>query len=109
MCAINVGFHLFRTQEGIVDIGVDGIRMVNIDHSRPKIVGIINELITVIETILPLLVGVDGAERGDQYIKIIVEIPTHISAKGKATLEEFSKIEGEKTNPSLIALANLRN
>ena len=73
MCAINVGFHLFRTQEGIVDIGVDGIRMVNIDHSRPKIVGIINELITVIETILPLLVGVDGAERGDQYIKIIVE------------------------------------
>ena len=49
------------------------------------------------------------SKKGDLYIKIIVEIPTHISAKGKATLEEFSKIEGEKTNPSLIALANLRN
>jgi molecular chaperone DnaJ len=52
-------------------------------------------------------VPVANGKPGDLYIKIIVRIPTKLSAKSKALLEEVSKIEGEESAPSTIALADL--
>lgn len=52
--------------------------------------------------------GVPGAKNGDLYIKIIVQVPSKISAKARALLEEVSRMEGENTTPTPISLAELR-
>ncbi|GHT49768.1 chaperone protein DnaJ [Spirochaetia bacterium] len=44
---------------------------------------------------------------GDFYVKLMVQIPTKISAKGKALLEEYAKIEGDDDSPSPLALSSL--
>ncbi|MDR2659864.1 MAG: molecular chaperone DnaJ [Spirochaetaceae bacterium] len=49
-----------------------------------------------------------AGKRGDFYIKLMVQIPAKLSAKGRALLEEFSKIEGENQKPNPIPLAALR-
>ena len=36
---------------------------------------------------------------GDLYIKIITEIPSSLNSKQKELLEEFRKIESEKSSP----------
>ena len=50
-----------------------------------------------------------SSKKGDLYIKIIVEIPTHLSSKAKAALEAYAKIQGEKENPEILPLSHLRN
>lgn len=54
--------------------------------------------------------GVPSANgrKGDLYIKIIVQVPTKLSAKAKALLDEVARIEGENAEPSLVSLAELR-
>ena len=36
---------------------------------------------------------------GDLYIKIITEVPSSLNSKQKELLEEFRKIESEKSSP----------
>lgn len=45
--------------------------------------------------------------KGDMYIKILVHVPTKISPKAKALLEEFSKLEGEEDTPKPVSLSEL--
>ena len=40
-----------------------------------------------------------GGGFGDLYIKIITEIPSNLNSKQKELLEEFRKIESEKSSP----------
>ncbi|MCM1321420.1 MAG: molecular chaperone DnaJ [Bacteroides sp.] len=47
-------------------------------------------------------------KKGDLYIKIIVQIPSHISSRSKSLLEEISRIEGENESPRPISLSELR-
>jgi len=45
---------------------------------------------------------------GDLYIKMIVQVPTKLSSKARSLLEEVSKLEGENTSPTPVALADLQ-
>lgn len=49
-----------------------------------------------------------GPRRGDLYIKLIIQIPTKLSKRGKELLEELSKTEGEIDTPKPIPLSELR-
>ena len=40
-----------------------------------------------------------GNGYGDLYIKIITEVPSSLNSKQKELLEEFRKIESEKSRP----------
>jgi molecular chaperone DnaJ len=46
--------------------------------------------------------------RGDLYIKILVEIPTKVSPKARALLQELGSITGEESNPKPVRLSDLR-
>jgi molecular chaperone DnaJ len=46
--------------------------------------------------------------RGDLYLKLLIQVPQHLSRKGKELLEEFRKVEGEDTEPSPIRLSDLK-
>ncbi|GMO27334.1 MAG: molecular chaperone DnaJ [Spirochaetaceae bacterium] len=48
-----------------------------------------------------------GRGKGDLYIKIMVKIPEKLSRRGRELLEEFSKTEGENSEPSFIPLSEL--
>ncbi len=48
-----------------------------------------------------------GSRRGDLYIKVVVQIPTKLSKRGKELLEELSKAEGEVDAPKPIPLAEM--
>lgn len=37
--------------------------------------------------------------QGDQYLKVLVETPTHLTAKQKELLKEFAALGGEEVNP----------
>ena len=45
--------------------------------------------------------------RGNLYIKLMVQIPAKLSRRGKELLEELSKVEGENNTPKPIALSEL--
>lgn len=45
--------------------------------------------------------------KGDLYVQIQVQIPTHLSSKSKSLLKEIATIEGENQNPELLALKDL--
>ncbi|CEM60785.1 molecular chaperone DnaJ [Treponema phagedenis] len=52
--------------------------------------------------------GVPAQRRaGDLYIKILIRIPSRLSSRAKALLEEVAKIEGENESPDLISLSSL--
>lgn len=40
-----------------------------------------------------------GGGRGDQHVRVVVEVPTDLSAKQRALLEQFAEIAGEETHP----------
>ena len=40
-----------------------------------------------------------GNTLGDLYIKIVTEVPSSLNSKQKELLEEFRKIESEKSSP----------
>lgn len=48
-----------------------------------------------------------GGRRGDLYVKVVVQIPSKLSKRGKELLEELSKIEGEVEAPKPIPLSEL--
>ena len=41
---------------------------------------------------------VHGGSRGDQYVKVMLEVPAKLSSEQKRLLEEFAKISGEDTS-----------
>ena len=53
--------------------------------------------------------GVPYAEgrKGDLYVKIIVQIPTHLTSEQKKLMEEFARIENATTSPGCVPLASL--
>ena len=53
-------------------------------------------------------VPVGTLRKGDLYLKIVVQVPTKLSARAKALLTEVSKLEGENTAPKPIPLAELQ-
>jgi molecular chaperone DnaJ len=42
---------------------------------------------------------VQGYRRGDQHVRVLVETPTHLTARQKELLKEFAEAGGEETNP----------
>ncbi|MCQ2592364.1 MAG: molecular chaperone DnaJ [Treponema sp.] len=44
---------------------------------------------------------------GDLYIKLMVQVPQHISSKQKDLLKQFMELENPTTNPNLINLSSL--
>ena len=49
----------------------------------------------------------NSTRRGDLYVKIIVQVPTHLSSQQKALLEQYLRLEGASTSPNLIPLVSL--
>lgn len=45
--------------------------------------------------------------RGDLYIKILVTIPTKVSSKARALLQELGTLTGEQSNPKPVRLSDL--
>ena len=50
-----------------------------------------------------------SSRKGDLYIKLLVQVPQHLSAKSRSLLEEVARLEGENSSPKLMALSELRN
>jgi len=48
-----------------------------------------------------------GSQRGNLYIKLMVQIPEKLSRRGKELLEELAKIEGQNDSPKPIPLSEL--
>ena len=48
-----------------------------------------------------------NGRRGNLYIKVIVQIPTKLSKRGKELLEELSSVEGEDDSPKPIPLSEM--
>jgi len=48
-----------------------------------------------------------GNQRGNLYIKLIVQIPEKLSRRGKELLEELAKVEGQNDSPKPIPLSQL--
>jgi molecular chaperone DnaJ len=42
---------------------------------------------------------VQGYQRGDQHVRVLLETPTHLTARQKELLREFAELDGEETNP----------
>ena len=42
---------------------------------------------------------VQGYQQGDQHVRIIVETPSHLTARQKDLLKEFAALGGEEINP----------
>lgn len=55
--------------------------------------------------------GVPSASgrRGDLYLKLLVQVPQHLSKRGKELLEEFRTAEGEDGEPRPIKLSDLKS
>ena len=47
------------------------------------------------------------SKRGDLYLKVQVQIPSKLSGKAKALLEEYAAVEGQNTSPSPVRLKDL--
>jgi molecular chaperone DnaJ len=41
----------------------------------------------------------NGYQRGDQHVRVTVEVPEKLSRKQRELLEQFASISGEDTNP----------
>ena len=48
------------------------------------------------------------SRRGDMYIKLIVKVPTKMSARAKELLKELSSVSGEEKSPKPIPLSELK-
>ncbi len=48
------------------------------------------------------------ARRGDLYIKLIVKVPTKVSARAKELLKELASVNGEEKSPKPIPLSELK-
>ena len=45
--------------------------------------------------------------RGDMYIKLVVKVPTKVSARAKELLKELASVSGEEKSPKPIPLSEL--
>lgn len=52
-------------------------------------------------------IPVANSHKGDLYIRVVVRVPTKLSARAKTLLSEVSKLEGENTAPNPIPLTDL--
>jgi molecular chaperone DnaJ len=50
-----------------------------------------------------------SGRKGDLYIKVLVQVPSRISRRGKELLEEYRKSEGENTEPQTVKLSEVAN
>lgn len=50
-----------------------------------------------------------GTKKGDLYVKIIVQLPSHISKQQNQLLQDYIKMENPSDSPSPIALSDLSN
>ena len=50
-----------------------------------------------------------SGRRGDLYLKLLVQVPQHLSRKGKELLEELRKTEGEDFEPKPMKLSDIKN
>ena len=48
-----------------------------------------------------------GNQRGNLYIKLMIQIPEKLSKRGKELLEELAKVEGQNDSPKPIPLSKL--
>jgi molecular chaperone DnaJ len=48
-----------------------------------------------------------GGRRGNLYIKMMVQVPSKLSKRGRELLEELAKVEGEVSSPKPIPLSEL--
>ena len=48
-----------------------------------------------------------GDRKGDLIIKVVVQVPAHLSGKQKEILEKFAEIEGATTSPHPLSLDSL--
>jgi molecular chaperone DnaJ len=48
-----------------------------------------------------------GRSRGNLYIKMMVQVPTKLSRRGKELMEELARVEGENNAPKPIPLSEL--
>jgi molecular chaperone DnaJ len=48
-----------------------------------------------------------SGRRGNLYIKLMVQIPSKLSKRGKELMEELSRVEGENSSPKPIPLSEL--
>jgi molecular chaperone DnaJ len=46
--------------------------------------------------------------RGDLYIKILVQVPTRVSARAKSLLQELAELSGENGHPTPVRLSELK-
>ena len=47
------------------------------------------------------------SRKGDLYVKIIVQIPTHLTTEQKRLMEEFARLENATTSPQCVPLSSL--
>jgi len=50
-----------------------------------------------------------GSRRGDLYLKLLVQIPSKLSRRGREILEQLRESEGEDLDPKPIKLADLKS
>jgi molecular chaperone DnaJ len=48
------------------------------------------------------------SRRGDMYIKLVVKVPTKVSARAKELLKELASVNGEEKSPKPIPLSELK-
>ena len=48
-----------------------------------------------------------SGRRGDLYLKLMVQVPSKLSKRGREIMEEFSAVEGENGSPKPIPLSEL--
>jgi molecular chaperone DnaJ len=48
-----------------------------------------------------------GGRRGNLYIKVMVQVPSKLSKRGRELMEELAKVEGEVSSPKPIPLTEL--
>lgn len=51
----------------------------------------------------------NSGRKGDMYIKVLITVPTKLSAKAKQLLEEVAAVQGEDANPKPVAISDLAN
>ncbi len=49
-----------------------------------------------------------SGRRGDMYIKLVVKVPTKVSARAKELLKELASVSGEEKSPKPIPLSELK-
>jgi hypothetical protein len=72
---VDVGLHLGRPQEGIVDVGVDGVGVVDVDGVGPARRDFLHRLVSVEEAGGEVGLGIDGLEGGQEEEEVEAQVP----------------------------------